>query len=120
MIIGQNKPYIKGYRDIRKIGVVPNSEAHQHALKEANPKTKIVEIDEINQGVELLLNNEIEALGTGTISAHFQKKKWSMLEVIDLHNQGDFAENIAFPVRDSPLLLHKINQFILNLKGYQI
>jgi ABC-type amino acid transport substrate-binding protein len=120
LIVGQNAPYIKTYRDIRTIGVVVRSAAHEHALKNASPKTKIVGIEGVDQGVELLMNSDIEALGTGTISAHYQKKKWSMLEVIDLHNQGDFAEDIAFSVRDNPLLLHKINQFVLSLKGYQI
>jgi hypothetical protein len=39
---------------------------------------------------------------------------------VDLHRSADRAEEIAFAVRNNPLLLHKINQFILNLKTPQI
>ena len=119
LIIKQNKPYINGYNDIRKIGVVAESAAHDHAKKHLN-RGLIIEVDSLDKGINYLLDGHIEALGTGSVSANHLKKKWEILDVIDLHQPTDFIEEISFSVADNPLLLHKLNQFIIQMKDYQI
>lgn len=120
LIINQNKPYIKDYSDIRRFAVVFNSAAHEHALKHLPSKSKLIEIKSIDEGVNLLLDGTVEAVGTGSISARHQRKQWDMLETIDLHKPDDYIEEISFSVANNPLLLHKLNQFILQMKDYQI
>lgn len=120
LILKSNKPYIKEYKDIRKIGVVAHSAAHDHAKKHLN-KGIVIEVPSLDKGVEYLLDGYIEVLGTGSVSAQHLKKKWEMLDIIDLHQPSyDYVEEICFSVADNPLLLHKLNQFILGLKDYQI
>lgn len=84
-----------------------------------------MQMDMIKEGrpdlVDLNVGDKIEVLGTGSVSANHLKKKWEVLDVIDLHQpSSDYVEEIAFSVADNPLLLHKLNQFILSLKDYQI
>lgn len=119
LIVNQNKPYIKDYNDIRKIGVVTGSAAHEHAKKHLH-RGLIIEVENLNKGIELLLEGYIEVLGTGSVSAHHLKNKWEMLDVIDLHQPTDFIEEISFSVANNPLLLHKINHLILDMKSYNI
>jgi len=120
VILRSNKPYIKSYNDIRKIGVVTGSAAHVHAKKHME-KGIVIEVPNLDKGVEYLLDGHIEVLGTGSVSANHLKKKWEVLDVIDLHQpSSDYVEEIAFSVADNPLLLHKLNQFILSIKDYQI
>lgn len=120
LIINQNKPYIKDYSDIRRFAAVYGSAAHEHAIKHLPPKSTITEIKSIDEGINLLLDGTVEAVGTGSISARHQKKKWDMLESIDLHKSDDYAEEICFSVANNPLLLHKLNQFIIKMRDYQI
>lgn len=115
VIIGQNKPYIKGYDDVRTIGLVAGSAAHEHANYNMRPESKIVEVDDLQRGVDRLLSGEIEMLGTGDVSARYLKAQWPMLEVVDLHGRGA-EEPLALAVRNNAWLLHEVNQFILAAK----
>lgn len=119
LIVNQNKPYIKDYNDIRKIGVVTGSAAHKHAEKYLQ-RGIVIELDSLDKGINYLLDGHIEVLGTGSVSANHLKKKWEILDIIDLHQPTDFVEEISFSVADNPLLLHKINHLILDMKTYQI
>jgi hypothetical protein len=99
---------------------VKDSAAHVHALKHIPVGREIRFLSSIDEGIELLLEGTIEGIGTGSISAHHQIKKWEFLHVLDLHQPADYPEQISFAVRNSSLLLKKLNQFILGLFEYQI
>lgn len=112
LIVGQNKPYIRGYDDVKRIGVVASSAAHDHAFHNGRVGTEVLEVESLQGGVEALLGGNIEMLGAGNISARYLKSQWPMLEIVDLHGRGS-EEPVAFAVRNSPLLLRKLNQFLV-------
>ncbi len=120
LILQANKPYLKEYKDFRRFAVVRGSAAHAHSLKHIPIGREIRFVSSIEEGIENLLDGIVEGVGTGSVSAHYQKKKWEMLDVIDLHQPTDYPEQIAFAVRNNPLLLHKLNHFINSTLDYQI
>ena len=120
LILRSNQPYLKQYSDFRKFGVVKDSAAHFHALKHIPIGREIRFLSSIDEGIELLLDGTIEGIGTGSISAYHQLKKWEFLHVLDLHQAIDYPEQISFAVRNNSLLLSKLNHFILELFDYQI
>jgi ABC-type amino acid transport substrate-binding protein len=120
LILARNKPFLEDYADIRRFAAVPGSAAHAHAEKHLPRTSTVFEVQSIDEGVRLLLDGAVEAVGTGSVSASFQQRRSPALHMVDLHRSADRAEEIAFAVRNNPLLLHKINQFILSLKTPQI
>lgn len=120
LVLERHKPSIQDYADIRRIAVVPGSAAHAHALKHLQRKSTILGVNSLEEGIGLLLDGSVEAVGTGSVSAAHQARTRPGLATLDVHRPNERVEEIAFAVRNNPLLLHKINQFILGLKTPQI
>lgn len=120
LISERSRPAIHGYADIRRIAVVPGSAAHAHARKHLQRKNTILTVNSLEEGIGLLLDGAVEAVGTGSVSAAHQARTRPGLAALDVHRPEERVEEIAFAVRNNPLLLHKINRFILGLKTPQI
>jgi len=142
LILARNQPFLQDYTDIRRFAAVPGSAADLHARKHLPRSSTITAVSSIDEGVALLIDGSVEAVGTGSVSATFQKRRWSMMDganvraeaptdartgprwsmlaSVDLHRSSDRVEEIAFAVRNNPLLLHQLNQFILGWKSPQI
>jgi ABC-type amino acid transport substrate-binding protein len=120
LVPSRNTARLRDYDSMRRFAAVPGSAAYLHALKHLPRGRELVAIHSIEEGVGLLRNDVVDAVGTGSVSAAYQVRHQPGLASVDLHRSADRVEEIAFAARNNPLLLHKINRFVLDLKTPQI
>lgn len=120
LIPDTHKSLLRDYAAMRRVAVVPGSAAHAHALKHHPSRGGILTVPTLREGIELLESGAVDAVGTGSVSASHHVRTRPGLASVDVHRPNERVEEIAFAVRNSPLLLHKINQFILERKTPQI
>jgi ABC-type amino acid transport substrate-binding protein len=89
-------------------------------LKHHPKQAAVLPVGSLGEAIELLHAGAVEGVGTGSISARHHVRTNPNLTSLDVHQPNERVEEIAFAVRNSPLLLHKLNQFILDLKTPQI
>lgn len=101
----------KSYYGIKRLGVVKGSMAHIDALRNYNNDIEI--IPDIRTGIIMLQGGEIDAVGTGSITAnHFVKHGYP---VVKLDIEGN-EEYLRFSVKKS--LKNKLDGFIKTLNNY--
>lgn len=120
LVTSADAPRFRGYSAIRSFAAVPGSAAHLHAIKHLPRRANLLDIDSIEEGIRMLRAGSVDAVGTGSVSAAHQVRAQPGLTSVDLHRPIDRVEEIAFAARNNPLLLHKLNRFILDLATPQI
>lgn len=100
---------IRGMQDVQRMSVVPHSAAHHHALQFLPKTSEIAFIPSLAAGIEDLILGNTDAVGTGSISAHFHAERHPGLAALDVH-RGLPPELIAFASR-APLV-KALDEFI--------
>ena len=107
--------------DFRKsrFAVVPNSAADAHARRNLPAETQIIEVPSLEAGIQALQTGEVDALGTGSVSARYQMSRHSDLVALNLHTSKDAVEPIAFALRPNHRLQHTLNHFLRSRRNVQ-
>ncbi len=101
---------IRGIQDISRLSVVSHSAAH-HQAQAVLPRTaELAFIPSLEAGIEDLILGNTDAVGTGSISAHFHVERHPGLAAIDVHEALP-PELISFAVR-APLV-NAIDEYIV-------
>ncbi len=100
---------IHGMQDVQRMSVVPHSAAHQHALASLPKTSELAFIPSLASGIEDLILGNTDAVGTGSISAHFHAERHPGLAAVDVH-EGLPPELISFAAR-APLV-KALDEFI--------
>lgn len=110
LVRAEDAESVRGMQDVSRLSVVPHSAAHGHALA-ALPKTSdLAFIPSLAAGIEDLILGNTDAVGTGSISAHFHEAHHPGLAAIDVH-EGLPPELISFAAR-APLVV-ALDEFII-------
>lgn len=120
LVTSGNATRLRDYSAFGRFAAVPDSAAHLHAIKHLPRKAKLIDISSIEEGIGMLHAGLVDAVGTGSVSAAHQVRTQPDLARVDLHRPTDRVEEIAFASRNNPLLLHKLNRFLLELATPQI
>jgi ABC-type amino acid transport substrate-binding protein len=110
LVLPHFKKSNKNYYGIRRLGVVKGSMAHIDALR--NYENDIDIIPDIRTGVIMLQGGEIDAVGTGSITAnHFIKHKHPIVR-LDIDGTD---EHLRFSVKES--IKKELDIFLNNLNN---
>jgi ABC-type amino acid transport substrate-binding protein len=101
---------IQNISDVRRLAVVPQSFAQQHAEAFLPDSSSLHFISSLENGIEDLLLGNIDAVGTGSVSARFQAARHPGLAILDVHGALP-PELISFTTR--PPLVSALDAFIL-------
>lgn len=101
---------MRGMQDVHRLSVVPHSAAHHHALASLPKTSEIAFIPTLEAGIEDLILGNTDAVGTGSISAHFHEARHPGLAAVDVH-EGLPPELISFAAR--PSLTEALDTFIV-------
>ena len=98
-----------GLADLGRLAVVPHSAAHGHAEEGLPAGAELSFTPTLEHGIEDLLLGQIDAVGTGSVSAEYHAARNPGLAMVDVH--GDRApEWISFATR--PALVRALDGFI--------
>lgn len=99
----------RGMDDLQRIAVVRHSAAQAHAEETLPRWAALTFTPTLEHGIEDLLLGQIDAVGTGSVSAEYHARRHPGLAVVDVH--GNRApEWISFAAR--PALVDSLNAFI--------
>lgn len=105
---------IRGMADLGRLAVVPHSAAHTHADETLPESASLSFTPTLEHGIEDLLLGQIDALGTGSVSAEYHASRHPGLARVDVH--ADRApELISFATR--PELVRALDGFIAGYGG---
>ncbi len=109
LIRSEDTEKIRGMGDLGRLAVVPHSAAHTHAGETLSESATLSFTPTLEHGIEDLLLGQIDALGTGSVSAEFHAARHPGLARLDVH--ADRApELISFATR--PELVRALDGFI--------
>lgn len=109
LIRTEDKEKIRGMKDLGRLAVVPHSAAHAHAEETLPPAATLDSVSSLEHGIEDLLLGQVDALGTGSVSAEYHSARHPGLAMVDVHGDRP-PEPISFAAR--PELLGSLDSFI--------
>jgi ABC-type amino acid transport substrate-binding protein len=113
LVLPHYKKKNKNYYGIKRLGVVRGSMAHVDALRNLPYDASIEIIPDIKTGIIMLQGGEIDAIGTGSITAnHFIKHGYSV-QRLDI---GGSVEYLRFSVKEE--VKKELDIFLNNLNNY--
>lgn len=101
---------IRGMADLGRLAVVPRSAAEIHADETLPSRAALTFTPTLEHGIEDLLLGQIDAVGTGSISAQYHASRHPGLALVDVHADRS-PEHISFATR--PEILRPLDDFIL-------
>lgn len=111
LIRAEDAGAVRKMSDLRHLAVVPHSAAQMHAEETLPASAKLSFVPTLEHGIEDLLLGQIDALGTGSVSAEYHTARHPGLAMVDVH--ADRApEPIVFATR--PALVDALDAFIAN------
>ena len=105
---------IRGMNDLGRLAVVPHSIAHTHAEETLAGHANLSFAPTLEHGIEDLLLGQIDALGTGSVSAEYHISRHPGLTLVDVHVDRA-PEPISFATR--PELVLALDAFIASYGG---
>lgn len=113
LVLPNYKKNNKNYYGIKRLGVVKGSMAHIDALRNLHHESSIEIIPDIKTGIIMLQGGEIDAVGTGSVTAnHFIKHKYPVIR-LDI---GGSEEYLRFSVKVG--IKKELDVFLNNLNNY--
>ncbi len=110
LIRKEDSDTLRGMHDLGHLAVVRHSAAQTHAEETLTDTATLTFTPTLEQGIEDLLLGQIDALGTGSVSAEYHASRHPGLALVDVH--ADRAtEPISFATR--PELVHALDAFII-------
>lgn len=100
---------LRSMADLGRLAVVPHSAAQTHAEETLSDSASLSFTSTLEHGIEDLLLGQIDALGTGSVSARHHASHHPGLAMVDVH-ANRAPEPISFATR--PALVHALNAFI--------
>jgi ABC-type amino acid transport substrate-binding protein len=110
LIRAEEAESLRGMHDLGRLAVVPHSAAHFHAEENLPAGASLSFTPTLERGIKDLLLGQIDALGTGSVSADHHAAKNPGLARVDVHG-GRRPEWIAFATR--PPLVRALDAFIV-------
>lgn len=113
LIRAEDEAHIQTMEDMAfaRLAVVASSAAHVHANETKPDTTELSFCETLEAGIDDLLAGQVDAVGTGDVSARHHISVRSGLAMIDVHRARS-PEYISFAVRSSGGLLDTLNAFI--------
>ena len=114
LVLPNYKKNSKGYYGIRRLGAVIGSMAHIDALRSLPHNARIEIIPDIKTGIVMLQGGEIDAVGTGSITANHFIKHGHPVVRLDI---GGSSEYLRFSVKEGikqelDIFLKNVNKII--------
>jgi ABC-type amino acid transport substrate-binding protein len=109
LIRADDRERIRGMTDLGTLAVVPHSLAHAHAEETLPAAGTLSLVSSLEHGIEDLLLGQVDALGTGSVSAAHHAARHPGLAIVDVHG-GRAPEPISFPAR--PEIVKSLDAFI--------
>ena len=94
-----------------RLAAVRGSAADSHALANKPAAAELTHCETLEQGIDALLAGQVDAVGTGDISARHHIARRDGLAMVDVHGSAP-PEWVAFAVRRGHPLLRRLNAFI--------
>ena len=113
LVLSHYKKKNKNYYGIKRLGVVEGSMAHIDALRNLPYEASIEIIPDIKTGIVMLQGGEIDAVGTGSITANHFIKHGHPLQRLDI---GGSSEYLRFSVKEG--IKKELDIFLNNLNNY--
>jgi polar amino acid transport system substrate-binding protein len=113
LIRGEEQDRFQGMEDLAfaRLAVVAASAAHGHANETLPDTGTLTFCDTLEQGIDDLLSGQVDAVGTGDVSARHHISVREGLAMVDVHCARS-PEYISFAVRPAGGLLDRLNAFI--------
>jgi hypothetical protein len=116
LIRTEDRERIRGMADLQSLAVVPESLAQAHAKETLPAKAALTHASTLEHGIEDLLLGQVDALGTGSVSARHHAARHPGLALVDVHGDRP-PERISFSAR--PELVRSLDAFIARFgSGY--
>ncbi|HEY8901247.1 MAG TPA: transporter substrate-binding domain-containing protein [Chthoniobacterales bacterium] len=114
-----DRPHLKSMADLsgRRIAAVAGSAADRHAVAQKPPAAELVSCATLETGITALRAGQVDAVGTGDLSAQHHLAVHPELAAIDVHG-GAPPEFVAFAVRRDAPWLPRLNAFIRREAAY--
>jgi ABC-type amino acid transport substrate-binding protein len=114
LIRTEDREKIRGMKDLGRLAVVPNSIAQTHAEETLPSSATLESVSSLEHGIEDLLLGQVDALGTGSVSAEYHAARHPGLAMVDVHGDRP-PEPISFTAR--PKLVESLNSFIQHFRS---
>lgn len=113
LIRTEDKERIQEMADLAfaRLAVVACSAAHEHASETLPSSAELTYCETLERGIDDLLEGQVDAVGTGDVSARHHMSLRRGLSIVDVHESRG-PEYISFAVRSSGGLLERLNAFI--------
>ena len=113
LIRTEEQDRFQGMEDLAfaRLAVVASSAAHGHATETLPQTASLSFCETLDQGIDDLLNGQVDAVGTGDVSARHHVAAREGLAMVDVHRARS-PEYISFAVRPTGTLLDRLNAFI--------
>ena len=109
LIRAEDRERVRGMSDLGTLAVVPESVAQAHAEETLPAKAVLTPVSTLEHGIEDLLLGQVDALGTGSVSARHHAARHPGLALVDVHGDRP-PERISFTAR--PELVESLDAFI--------
>jgi ABC-type amino acid transport substrate-binding protein len=114
LIRAEDAERILGMSDLGRLAVVPASAAQAHAEETLPASGALTFVSSLEHGIEDLLLGQVDALGTGSVSAEYHAARHPGLARVDVHGTRP-PEPISFAAR--PGLVGSLDAFIARYRG---
>jgi ABC-type amino acid transport substrate-binding protein len=105
---------IRGMTDLGRLAVVPHSLAQDHAEELLPSSGTMGFVSSLEHGIEDLLLGQVDAVGTGSVSAEYHAARHPGLALVDVHGERP-PEPISFTAR--PELVRSLDAFIEHFRS---
>jgi ABC-type amino acid transport substrate-binding protein len=109
LIRAEDREKIRSMADLGALAVVPESAAQAHAEETLSDSASLSFVSSLEHGIEDLLLGQVDALGTGSVSAEHHAARHPGLALVDVHGSRP-PEPISFTAR--PELVQSLDAFI--------